>query len=282
MPLLTITELNIYPIKSCGGITLPSVQVDETGLQYDRHWVIVDTQQRFLTQRQLPRMALIQTALSATHLQVSAPGMSSLLIGLNDVDSAAPTTNVTVWRDTIPAWDEGEAAAQWFSDFLGQSVRLMRYAAPYKRYCDPKWAGDSQAHTQFADGYPILLTHTASLADLNQRLQANGASTIPMNRFRANIVVSSDELGAFEEDFLETLTCGELVLGAVKPCARCSVPSVDQTTGISTGPEPTATLSTFRHDERVQGITFGQNLIVVRGAGKMLQVGQVLDVDLNF
>ncbi|RCS57076.1 MOSC domain-containing protein [Parvibium lacunae] len=282
MPTLTITDLSIYPIKSCAGITLETALVTAHGLQYDRHWVIVDHQQHFLTQRQHPRMALIQPSLSKQQLQLSAPGMSPLVLSTEPPKQPDSPCNVTVWRDSIPAWDEGNQAAQWLSEFLAQPVRLMRYAEPYQRACDPQWAGDSKAYTHFADGYPILVVNTASLAELNQRLAANGSTAIPMNRFRANIVVSGDELGAFEEDYLETLSSMGLVLRAVKPCARCSVPSVDQQTGVHTGPEPTATLTHFRHDPRVQGVTFGQNLIIEAGAGTTLTVGSTLHAALNF
>lgn len=280
MPPVTLSSLHVYPIKSCGGIDLQQAQVEDYGLAYDRNWVVVDESGKFVTQRQCPRMALIQPRLVYGVLRLQAPGMLLLEIPLDADYSAQETSLVSVWHDLIPAWDEGDLVAYWFSQFLGQSVRLMRFAAPHQRRCDPQWTGADLAHTRFADGYPILLTNTASLDELNARMHAKGSPSLPMNRFRPNIVVSG--LAAFEEDFLESLTLDSLHLRAVKPCARCSVPSVDQTSGISTGPEPTATLSEFRQDERVQGVTFGQNLIVTGGVGASLQVGARLDVKLNF
>lgn len=286
---VTITALHIYPIKSCGGIALQETIIETYGLRHDRNWVVVEDSDalsphqsplKFITQRQLPRMACIQPMLTEHSVQLHAPGMPMLEIPLALQDETRPTRSVNVWRDTLPAWDEGVQAAEWFSTFLGQSLRLMRYATPYQRICDPIWTGTDHAHTRFADGYPILLTNTASLDDLNQRLLEKGAPVIPMNRFRPNIVVSG--ITAFEEDYVDTFSSTALTLRVVKPCTRCSVPSVDQATGQNTGVEPTATLSTYRLDDSVQGVTFGQNMIVTAGAGSCLRIGQKLDAALNF
>lgn len=283
-PTLKITELHIYPIKSCAGIALQEAVIETYGLKNDRNWVIVEDagqlNAKFITQRDLPRMACIQPILTQDKVRLNAPGMPTLEISTTQTDVNQSTHPVTVWRDTIPAWDEGVLAAEWLSDFLRKPVRLMRYAPPHQRICDPTWTGTDSANTRFADGYPILLTNEASLADLNHRLRKKGESPIPMNRFRPNLVVSG--MPAFEEDYVTTLGSSELRLRVVKPCTRCSIPSVDQTTGQSTGIEPTATLSTYRLDEKIQGLVFGQNAIVTAGAGSDLRVGQILDVAFNF
>jgi hypothetical protein len=195
---------------------------------------------------------------------------------------------VRVWDDIVKAYDMGPLAAQWFSDFLGpggeRTLRLARFDPEEKRLSNPRWAGDIEAENAFADGFPLLVASTASLADLNTRLAARGAAPVTMQRFRPNLVL--DGLQAFDEDHLHELTVttddGPVVLRLVKPCTRCSIPNVDPTTA-ETSHEPGATLAGFRADPRMNGgITFGMNAVIVSGIERTLRLGQRVRASWHF
>lgn len=182
----TIARLFIYPVKSCAGIEVQEAVLTETGLDLDRAWMVVDAQGHFLTQRTLPRMALIRPQLKSSEMVLRAPGMLALHVALDVVEGPA---TVTVWDDTVPAWDMGALAAQWFSDFLGQPCRLVRFDPDHLRLSSKKWTGDLDAHTQFADGFAVLVTSEASIDDLNERLVAKGHEAVGVERFRPNVVL---------------------------------------------------------------------------------------------
>lgn len=283
-----IAELHVYPIKSCGGIALPRAQLLDTGLAYDRHWMVTDAHGRMITQRTHPRLALVQPAFDGDTLVLNAPGMRELRTPLDgDATPATPTIAATVWRDTVDAIDTGTDTSAWFSEWLGEPAKLVRFARDARRACSAKWTGDVDAHTQFADGYPLLAIGQASLDDLNARLAAKGAPAIPMNRFRPNLVVS--DLEAYEEDFVEHLDADgatRVRLRLVKLCTRCPMPTIDQRTGAPDPAwphEPTDTLQTYRANPNYDGaLTFGINAIVVEGAGAWLEVGQPLDAEIGF
>ncbi|KDB10181.1 MOSC domain protein beta barrel domain protein [Burkholderia sp. lig30] len=286
-----ISELFVYPIKSCGGIALRRAQLLDTGLAYDRHWMVTDARGEMITQRTHPRLALVRTAFDGDALVVTAPGMAALRTPLSDEGDASAqlaTMAATVWDDTVDAIDTGAASAAWFSDYLGSPAKLVRFAPHARRACSRKWTGELDASTHFADGYPLLVVGQASLDDLNARLAAKGAPAIPVDRFRPNLVVSG--LDAYEEDFVEHLDAqagGTPVrLRLVKLCTRCPVPTIDQRTG-SPDPawphEPTDTMSTYRGNPRFDGaLTFGNNAVIVHGAGSFLEVGQALDAEIGF
>jgi uncharacterized protein YcbX len=278
---VAISALYVHPIKSCAGIAVHEALLIETGLEFDRAWMVVDTQGRFVTQRELPRMALIVPTLKHTEVVLRAPGMLALHLAIDGVEDA---TRVTVWKDDVAAYDMGDLAAQWFSDFLGQRCRLVRFDPEHKRLSSPQWTGDIDAENAFSDGYPVLVASQASLADLNDRLARRGIEPVAMNRFRPNIVLSG--LDAFGEDHLDEIRFdtpeGEVVLKLVKPCARCTIPSVDPATG-EQGHEPGDTLSTYRADARLDGaITFAMNAVIVKGIECGLRVGQTGTASYRF
>jgi hypothetical protein len=283
MPLLT--ELRLYPIKSCGGIALREATLTSAGLMsehiYDREWMVVDAHGEFLTQREHPKMALVKPRIKADTLEVRAPGMLSLEIPLDLPDPGhAPTLNVRVWNDTVKAYDCDDTTARWFSSFLGLPCRLARFHPDAQRFTNTKWTGGMDVPTLFADAYPMLVISEASLADLNDKLKERGRDALPMDRFRPNIVVNGIE--AFEEDYAEALKADGAILKPVKPCSRCSTPSVDQATG-EFGPDPLDILQTYRADPKVDGgITFGMNAILLEGEGKVLRAGQEIEVTLAF
>lgn len=276
-----LSALHIYPIKSCGGVALTEGLLVETGLEHDRAWMVVDTTGDMLTQRELPRMALVQPIFKGGELVLRAPGMLALHLRLDAVEGP---TRARVWSDVVKAYDMGDLAAQWFTDFLGQRLRLVRFDPEQQRLSDPAWAGEVAAENAFADGFPLLVANTASLTDLNARLAARGAAAITMQRFRPNLVITG--LQAFDEDHVRELCLrteqGPVRLRLVKPCVRCSIPNIDPLTA-ATSHEPGDTLSGFRADPRMDGgITFGVNAVVVEGLEAWLRVGQTAEVSWNF
>ena len=277
----TLTALHVYPIKSCAGVALSTGLLVETGLEYDRAWMVVDEQGEMFTQRELPRLALIQPTFKGDELMLRAPGMLALHLRLHTVE--APT-RVRVWDDIVKAYDMGSLAAQWFSDFLGQRLRLARFDPEQQRLSDPAWTGDVAADNAFADGYPLLVAGSASLDELNTRLAGRGVGAVTMQRFRPNLVFSG--WPAFDEDHLDeiVITTGEgpVRLRLVKPCVRCTIPNVDPLTA-TTSNEPGDTLAGFRADARVKGgITFGMNAVIVAGFEHTLRVGQRATPSLKF
>jgi uncharacterized protein YcbX len=280
---LSVSHLYLHPIKSCAGIAVNEALVIDTGLEFDRAWMVVDADEReFLSQRELPRLALVQPTLRASDLLLRAPGMLALHLQLDSVE--APL-RVRVWSDEVAAYDMGDLAAQWFSDFLGQRVRLARFDPEATRLSSRQWTGEIEARNAFSDGFPILVASSASLNELNRRLVASGHGAVAMNRFRPNLVIEG-LADAHGEDFVDTLTIdspdGEVVLKLVKPCSRCTIPDVDPATA-EQGHAVADTLAGYRADPRLDGaLTFGQNAVVVSGFEHRLRVGARVRADLAF
>jgi uncharacterized protein YcbX len=282
----TIARLFVYPIKSCAGVELPEALLTETGLEFDRAWMVVDTEGEFVTQRELPRMALIRPQMKHSEMVLRAPGMLALHIAFDRVEQPV---RVRVWKDEVAAYDMGEIAAQWFSDFLSQpgrpqKLRLVRFDPEQKRLSNMKWTGGAEAQNQFSDAYPLLVASEGSLAELNARLAAQGHAAVGIERFRPNIVLAGIE--AHDEDRMEILHVGtgegEAQLRPVKPCTRCPIPDIDPATAES-GSEVGDTLRSYRADPRVDGaITFGMNAIVLQGIEHMLRRGQPVGANLRF
>jgi uncharacterized protein len=285
-----IRALFVYPVKSCGAIALDHAQLETQGLAWDRHWMVVDANGRFVSQREYASMARIVPVFAQDGVHLSMDGVSGGLHLPFAPRGDEARVRATVWGDTFEALDEGDEAAQWFTRALGVPVRLVRFAHDVTRLASKKWTLEQDAPTQFADGFPILVTSESSLAELNARLAAKGAPALPMSRFRPNIVVDGGE--AFDEDFIDTLSIeaedgGEAaVLRFVKPCARCPITTIDQLSGERDAQwpaEPLDTLQTFRVDARVDGgLTFGQNATVLAGAGNRLAVGAQAQWEYRF
>jgi uncharacterized protein len=269
----SLNALTIYPVKSCAGVTLTESLLIETGLDLDRAWMVVDEHGEFVSQRELPRMALIEPTLRSSDMRLRAPGMLALHLSL---DRAEAPARVRVWDDWVKAYDMGDLAAQWFSDFLGQRLRLVRFDTNHRRPSDPHWTAGHDAQTAFADGFALLVVSAASLVELNRCMVQRGAAAVDMRRFRPNIVL--DGIDAHDEDHLDQIEIdtaeGPVVLKLVKPCARCSIPDVDPALGTA-GHSVGDTLATYRSDPRVGGaVTFGMNAIVLSGIEHVLRVGQ--------
>ncbi len=292
-----IARLFIYPIKSCAGIELPHARLTGTGLAHDRQFMLVDAQGRFVSQRELARMALIRTQIDGALLRVNAPGMAELVLALDaPAEVAATVVPVQLWGYNMPAFEAGAEAAAWFTAFLGQDgLRLVRFDPTHRRASDTQWTGDDTALNLFSDGFPLLVLSQSALDGLNRRLLAMGWPEAQLQRFRPNIVI--DGVPEHEEDLAVELLVSEedanmgatngggaglVHLRLVKPCPRCPIPNIDPGTARS-APHVTDCLGTYRHDARVNGaVSFGMNAIIVAGVGHTLRVGQPLELDYGF
>jgi uncharacterized protein YcbX len=282
----SIARLFVYPVKSCAGVEVSEALLIETGLEFDRAWMVVDEAGEFVSQRELPRMALIRPQLKHSEMVLRAPGMLALHIAFDRVE--APT-RVRVWNDEVAAYDMGDLAAQWFSDCLSEpgkprKLRMVRFDPEVRRLSSLKWTAGVEALNQFADGFPVLVASEASIAELNARLAAAGHAAVGIERFRPNVVLAGIE--AHDEDRVDMLHIateeGEASLKPVKPCARCPIPDIDPATGTAS-PEVGDLLRTYRADPRVDGaITFGMNAIVLAGVDHALRVGQRVGANLRF
>lgn len=259
-----VSALYRHPIKGCAGVAVSEMQLDALGPVGDRRMMVVDEDGAFLTQRNCAKLSLIRPTLTFAQLTVDAPGMQSLTLPLAPDDAAR--VQVQVWSSSVSAVTMGTLARQWFSDFLGTSAQLVRMDDHSQRIANPDYAPPNTP-LSFADGYPILLLSDASLDQLNTKL----TETLPMNRFRPNLVVRGTEPHA--EDGWSTLRIGDVILDVVKPCDRCTVTTIDQATGIS-AKEPLTTLATYRR--RGNKVYFGQN-VVHQGIGT-LRVGDDVEI----
>ena len=276
-----IARLFVYPVKSCAGVELTQALLTESGLDLDRAWMVVDDKGEFVTQRELPRMALVRPQLKHYEVVLRAPGMLALHLA---IDAVEQPVKVRLWDEPVEAFDMGDVAAQWFSDFLQRKLRLVRFDPDHRRLSSLQWTGGLEVPNQFSDGFPLLVLGEASLAELNDKLVAAGHGAVGIERFRPNIVLAG--LQAQDEDRLDVLRVAtggeEVLLRAVKPCPRCPIPDVDPATA-QIDPQVSDTLRTFRKNERLQGaVTFGMNAIVLQGAEQTLRVGQSVTAGWRF
>lgn len=250
---IQVTAINIYPIKSLAGISLPGSQVDITGLQYDRQWMLVDKQGKFLSQRTFPEMALIQVRLEPDHLLLSHKLHKGSTFRLPFAMDSGKTKKVSIWEDQLEASLPGLEADEWFSELLKRDCQLVKMQTSVKRWIKQKYQVYGE-HVSFADSMPFLIIGQSSLDDLNSRLD----KPVPMDRFRPNIVFSGGP--AFVEDGWDRLDIGQVKFKITKPCARCVMTTVDQSSA-KKGIEPLYTLAQYRKNGNK--ILFGQNLIAL-------------------
>ena len=269
--MIEVTELNAYPIKGCRGTSLQSMELDARGPAQDRRFMIVDAKGDFVTQRQQPRLALVEPSWRPDALELRAPGMPDLSIPWEDDPSSRARAEVRVWRFQGEALLVAEEVDAWLGEFLGVSCRLVACDPEMDRAANPEWA-KNPTPIGFPDGYPVLLISEASLEALNDEIRVGNpeAGPVTMNRFRPNLVVSGCD--AFAEDDWVRIRVGEVELEVVKPCDRCRVTTVDPQTA-ERGQEPLVTLARMRRSE--QGLLFGQNCIP-RGDGVLQRGSEVV------
>jgi uncharacterized protein YcbX len=245
----TLSTITLYPVKSLAGINVTSWPVTKTGLQYDRKWMLVDKAAQFLSQRKLPQMALIKTALTDRHLILSAPGMEKLTLPLTPVDG--DIIRSTIWQDQCDARSVSLEADQWLSHFLKLDCRLVYQPDEMIRQVDPDY-GHRTDNVAFSDGFPFLIISENSLASLNRDMQLN----LPMARFRPNLVISG--CSGYAEDSWREISIGAIDFRLPKPCSRCAIPTIDPETA-QTGKEPLTTLNRMRKWQN--NVYFGQNAL---------------------
>ena len=264
-----VVELNTYPIKGCAPVALADATIGPPGLPDDRNFLVISPEGVFRSQRRDPRLALIQPMVSAdqTTLTLRAPEIEPLTI---DVDTESPRREVLMFDTPYRAIDQGEEVADWLSTVLRAPSRLTRVPPEHARVTDGLIPGTSA----FPDSCAIHLTSQAALRALNERIAERGAPELPMDRFRANLVVDGWGL-ADQEDEIRRITVGSAELGYAKLAIRCAVTMVDQHAGRRTGPEPLRTLADYRR-AREGGVSFGIKLMVLR-PGKC-SVGDELQV----
>ncbi|XP_022926909.1 mitochondrial amidoxime-reducing component 1 [Cucurbita moschata] len=286
-----VSAIFIYPIKSCGGISVPQAPLTPTGFRWDRQWLVVNYKGRAYTQRVEPKLSLVEVELSkdafledwkpsdTSFLVIKAPGMDVLKVPLREPPEN--TDGVSVWEWSGSALDEGDAPSKWFSDFLGKPSRLVRFnAASQTRKVNANYGPGHQI--MFSDEFPYMLISQGSLDALNEVLK----EPVSINRFRPNILVDGCE--PFSEDLWTEIGIDKFIFQCVRLCARCKVPSINQETGIA-GPEPNETLKKIRSDTVLRPkhaqkgqIFFGQNLVwknlATEGKGKIIKVGDKVNI----
>jgi hypothetical protein len=266
MSSMALSQISIYPVKSARGLDLEQARLVHRGLEYDRRWMLVDEKGRFLTQRQLSRMALIRPTLERDSLTLRAEGFTPLELPATLDDG--PLRTVQVWEDQCVAVSAGADADKWLGNVLGQKIRLVYMPDECERQVDETYARPGDI-TSFSDGFPLLLISEASLQDLNARLEL----PVPMRRFRPNLVISGCK--PYAEDDWQRIRIGDIEFEVVKPCSRCIIPTIDTETGLrNPDQEPLRTLATYRR--RDNKVYFGQNLIH-RGTG-LLKIGDPLEI----
>lgn len=252
---MKISALAIYPLKSGRGIDLAEAQITAHGLVGDRQLMLVSPSGDFVTQRELPALAGVSVLYDGTSYHVSFHDGRR-----TQTPSFIARKQVTVWRDTVDAAVADDATNQALSEWLGQPLELALFDEKARRMANEEWAGPDTPVT-FTDGYQVLITNTASLAALNADMEAHGEGSVRMERFRANIVIDSDQPWA--EDHWASLTIGDIAFDLVKPCTRCIMTTQDQSLGARTGPSPLAAMGRLRMsaDPRVRGVLFGWNAV---------------------
>lgn len=289
-----VEALYVYPIKSCRGHSLTSAKLTPWGLEHDRRYMIVDSEGVFFTQRKAPRLALISSSLP-TDAGITLQGatdsegapVDELFVSIVCADSSSSRL-YKVWDDMVPGVDQGDGAAEWLQKFVGtKGLRLVRIDESAHRQLDPQFG---VGETGFADGFPVLVTSQASVDDISRRAKA---PEITVDRFRTNVHISG--CSAFEEDDLLALSFhdAKTKLALIKPCARCSIPGIQQNTGVRPpGGEPRKTLATYRRGAVLQRtarlhraflslpinddeVFFGQNALVEFNPGAVLRVGDI-------
>ena len=277
--MIKVTDIYIYPVKSLKGIPLKEAETGLRGFKYDREWMITDSDYQFLTQREIEAMATISVSIAKDFLLLQSSRGNELKIDLNA--KREESVQVSVWRDTCNAFDEGEAASYWLTDELGywqgKTLRLVRFCSDRKRPVPIKYLHGREAESSFSDQFPYLITSWDSLKKLNEGLRENGKEEVTMARFRPNIVVN--DIASIENQTSLDLTSqdGNYEFGLRKPCKRCKITTINQDSGeIIDFKEPLLTLTSLNFSSENYGAFFGQNAILLSNKECVVSVGDLL------
>jgi uncharacterized protein YcbX len=247
---MIVTGIWIYPVKSLGGIRLQHAKVLPKGLEYDRRWMLIDSDNRFMTQRICPKMALMKMSMAEDGF-IMRFGDEERLLGLTH--SHEPIQSI-VWDDPVIVYEVDSVLSDWISECLNFKCRLVFFPEKEIRNVEPDFATGGE-QVSLADAYPLLVVGETTLEDLNDKL----ASPVPMDRFRPNITFSGGR--PFQEDEWGEFNIGDSSFKGVKPCGRCIMTTINQETA-DKGREPLHTLATYRTQKGK--VRFGQNLLVLK------------------
>lgn len=275
MSAITVTELNIYPVKSLRGVSLQQSRLSIQGLEHDRRWMVVRDNGRFVTQRDLAKLALIETRLDDKGVILARDGFGNILLPFDKPAGAAISSKV--WSDAVETTDEGDEVAAWLTAATESKkpLRIVRMAAGFERQHSDADRFGKENDTQFADASPYLLANQNSLETLNAELRARGHKAVPMNRFRPNIVVQG--LPAFSERATATLTNEAYAFSLRDACERCVVTTIDQATAIKDAQhEPFKTLTEINPMPGKRAPAFAENSVLIHGAGQQIRLGDLL------
>ena len=269
-----LAALYCYPVKSCRGVALDEAMLDQRGIAHDREFLVVDADNRFLTQRGTPALAHVVTALAADSLRLCADGAGEIRVPWHAPGRAR--REVVVWDDTVLADDAGDEAATWLSNVLGQACRLVAMGTDSRREMPARRVPEAHRESlrwpvsvAFCDAYPLLVLSEESLADLNCRV--GGTPMLKAERFRPNLVLAGCS-APYAEDAWKTYRVGTVRMVSAGPCKRCPIPTIDPQT-LERGPEPLRTLAGYRRVDG--GVVFGQNVIHAQ-PGARLKVGDAI------
>jgi len=277
--MIQVTDIYIYPVKSLKGVRLKEAETGLRGFKYDREWMITDSDYQFLTQREIEAMATITVNIAKDFLLLQSSKGNELKINLNA--KRGESVQVSVWRDTCNAYDEGEAASYWLTDELGywqgKTLRLVRFCSDRKRPVPTKYLHGREAESAFSDLFPYLITSWDSLKKLNEGLRENGKQEVTMARFRPNIVVN-DIASIENQTSLDLISQdGNYEFGLRKPCKRCKITTINQDSGeIIDFKEPLSTLTSLNFSSENYGAFFGQNAILLSDQDCVISVGDLL------
>lgn len=246
---MKIKSLSVYPVKSCRGVSKELLNIVDTGFEFDRQFMIIKSDGTFITQRRYPKLAQIEINIEDECISFFADG-DKLKLTLRQEGEELDTI---IWEDTLKSIDQGDEIANWLSSFLEIDCRLVSTSKDHPREVKEKYKEFGLESINFVDRLPFLLVTSASLSDLNNKM----GITIPIDRFRANIVIENDV--PWEEDSWKKIRIGNIYFNVVKSCVRCAIPTIDQSTGERMGAEPLKTLRTFRNSSK--GVEFGRLLI---------------------
>ena len=264
MTQIVVTKLSIYPVKGCQAVHVDTMEIVNTGPRYDRQWLVVGADGKFISQRSHPKLAVISAYMKDDMLVLTISGHDSIMV---EPTSEGDVIEATLHKNIVKTVEQSAEVSRALSDYLECNAKLVGFAKGFTRFITPDYAVTESDQTLFADAFPSLIASEESLDDLNTRLE----SPVLMTRFRPNIVIKG--LGAYDEDNFTRLRIGDVTFSAVKKCSRCTVTTVDQDTGMK-GKEPLLTLSRYRNSEK--GIMFGMNLI--HDAPGVIRVGDRVEL----
>lgn len=280
---IEVKSLHTYPLKSGAAVDVLESAVTLTGLEHDRNYMLVDDRGNYLSQRQIPELALVVPTIGETAITLSAPGVEDVDVPLELDPDDEELILTTVHGNPIYGQVVSQDVNAWFEEALpsykqNTGYRLVKSREDKPRYIDDRYHKPGATNqVGFADSKSILVASLASLAALS----TERGEPIPMDRFRPNIVVGGEGLPAYDEDYWQRIKVGNMSAFVVKACDRCVIPDTDQQTA-EVGKDVRVALVSRRgvnvYDETNKGVFFAQNLNHVYEPGLRIAVGQTLEV----